>query len=408
MFLKAMMHLDPGFYLVVFPPDNKFFQLLIGEGEQQVTINVAGADPTKPSKVSGSSETELFYDYVDFISAKRPGADALRKQLETEQEAAKKQAIEDQLSAINGEVEKYQDALVRRHPQSLTAMLIMANKSLNVPDYSGTDDEVNEQRYRYVHEHYFDHLPLGDDRIIRTPFIHEKIDYFINKLTVQDPDSISMALDRILQKMDPDGMTFQVYLVHFLNTYAQTKIVGMDAVYVHLVNSYYAAGKAPWTGEDQLKKIVQTAERLEPLLIGKIAPDITLQNQAGEAVRLHAIESEYVVLYFWAPDCGHCKKSLPHLVDFYNAYKDKGVEVLAVCTKLKDEVASCWETIEERGLDVWINAVDPFMRSRYKQIYDVRLTPRLYVLDRDKRITTKYIGSDQLPEVMELIMNKKS
>ena len=45
----------------------------------------------------------------------------------------------------------------------------------------------------------------------------------------------------------------------------------MDAVYVHIVKNYYAKGLAPWTEEDQLKKIVKNAEKLEPLLIGKTA-----------------------------------------------------------------------------------------------------------------------------------------
>ena len=46
----------------------------------------------------------------------------------------------------------------------------------------------------------------------------------------------------------------------------------MDAVYVYLVENYYATGQAAWTEEEQLKKIIDNATTLQPLLVGKIAP----------------------------------------------------------------------------------------------------------------------------------------
>jgi thiol-disulfide isomerase/thioredoxin len=40
---------------------------------------------------------------------------------------------------------------------------------------------------------------------------------------------------------------------------------------------------------------------------------------AGEVVRLsdHVKEGQYALLIFWSPDCGHCKKELPILNDYY-------------------------------------------------------------------------------------------
>ena len=58
----------------------------------------------------------------------------------------------------------------------------------------------------------------------------------------------------MLEGMKPAPETFKYYLVHFLNEYAKSKVVGYDAMYVHLVDKYYSTGLAPWTDEEQLEK----------------------------------------------------------------------------------------------------------------------------------------------------------
>ena len=181
----------------------------------------------------------------------------------------------------------------------------------------------------------------------------------------------------------------------------------MDAVYVHLVNNYYAKGLAPWTEEEQLKKILENAKALEPLLIGKIAPNIRLEKRDGSPIELHDIESEYTILYFWRYDCGHCKKSTPDIKAFYEKYKDKGVKIVAVCAKFTDEIPDCWKYIDENGIGDWLHTIDTYHRSRFMTIYNIKSTPQIYILDRNKEILSKRIGAEQLEEVMDRIIEMR-
>jgi methyl coenzyme M reductase alpha subunit len=71
------------------------------------------------------------------------------------------------------------------------------------------------------------------------------------------------------------------------------------------------------------------------------------------------------------------------------------------------EVDSCWSTIKEREMDVFFNTVDPYHRSRYKTVYDIKSTPQIYVLDHDKKILSKRIGAEQLPEVLTHFIEMK-
>ena len=153
----------------------------------------------------------------------------------------------------------------------------------------------------------------------------------MNKLTPQNPDSMIISIDYLLERMKPAEETFKYYLIYFLNKYANSKVVGQDAIYVHLVDKYYKTGMAPWTEEEQLAKIIDNADRLKPILIGNKARDITTQDRNGQFHKLHKIDSKYTIVYFWAPDCGHCKKMTPHLIEFNEKFSSKGVQTMTIC-----------------------------------------------------------------------------
>ncbi|HHH49936.1 MAG TPA: redoxin domain-containing protein [Saprospiraceae bacterium] len=313
---------------------------------------------------------------------------------------------------LDKEVEIYHENLAKNNPNSFAAMLAKARTSIVIPEFKGqgTEDEIKMKRYLFYKKHYFDNFKMDDPRMLRSPELFKRIDYYIKNLTPQHPDSINVSLDRIFNLIEGSEETFRYYLSHYLNEYAKSKIVGMDAVYVHLVENYYAKGKAPWVDEESLKKITDNARTLKPILVGKIAPNIKVYKRDNEAISLHDIKSKYTILVFWQPDCGHCKKSMPVLKEIYEKYKDKGVEVLSICTKKYDkdkkmeEVEKCWKFLDEHEMNKWINAVDPFIRSRYAQIYDIRSTPRIFILDAKKEIIVKGIGKDQLDEVLDQII----
>lgn len=399
--------LEPGMYLVVLAPDNNFFQLLVEEDEQNFLIKTTKEDLTGTLKFRNSPENTRFYNYLAFLGSVRPKAEEVNKKIQAATDPATKDRLEKELEGINKGVEDFQQKLLQEHPESFTALIIRSNKGVDLPEFEGTEEDKQMKAWKYTREHYFDNLDLADHRLLRTPFMFERINTYIERLNYQIPDSTIQAIDVVLKKLEPSEGNYKYYLIHFLNKYAASKIVGQDAIYVHLALNYYAKGKAPWVEKEQLEKITDDAKKLEPLLIGKIAPDVKLQKQDGSKVNLYGVQSDYTILYFWRYDCGHCKESTPYMRDFYNKYKDKGVKIMAVCTKQGDEIPGCWDYIKEKEIQDWIHTVDPY--SLYMLDYNVKTTPQMYILDKNKKIIMKKIGAEQLDEVMERIieMDKK-
>ncbi len=399
--------LAPGVYLLVIPPDNKFIHVIVAEDQERFSVSVDLDKIVTSARFKGNPESEIYYSYLRELDKRRPIADTLKKQIAMDSLHSADYQVK--LDKVDEEVIKVQDDIRAKYPASMTAMLIWVNREIVIPKFEDLAEEDRKQKqFEYYQEHYFDHLDFNDPRMMRSGMIQPKIDYYLQKLSYQVPDSQIIAMDYLLNKMMDNKEAFQYYLVYFLNEAVKSKKMGMDAVYVYLVDQYYAKGHATWLDKEQLDKLIAQAVTLRPILIGKIAPDLKLYKESGEELTLHSIKSDYTVLFFWDPECGHCKTSIPFIIDFYNAYKGKGVEMLAVCTKTGTGISSCWSTIKERGMDIWVNVTDQLLKSRYKTIYDVKTTPQIYILDKDKKILVKKISGEDLMPVMDEIFKVKN
>jgi thiol-disulfide isomerase/thioredoxin len=106
----------------------------------------------------------------------------------------------------------------------------------------------------------------------------------------------------------------------------------------------------------------------------------------GIMVSLYDIKKDFVVLYFWEPNCGHCQEATPKLKAWYDKAKNEGVEVFAVCTQ--PDKAKWEKYIQDNKLD-WINGWDPQRSTNYDYYYNVTSTPGIYILDKNKKIIAK-------------------
>src|SRR5690606_18807217 len=116
------------------------------------------------------------------------------------------------------------------------------------------------------------------------------------------------------------------YTLWWLTRNAESsQTMGMDAVFVHLVEKYYMKGDAIWLDAETLQKYIDRAKDIAPNVIGNLAPELKMPDIKGNMQSLHGVKARYTVLLFWSPDCGHCLKELPILDSLYQSYL-KGVD----------------------------------------------------------------------------------
>ena len=143
--------------------------------------------------------------------------------------------------------------------------------------------------------------------------------------------------------------------------------------------------------------------RLNSNLFGKKATFLIFKIEYDEYKDLHKITSDYTVLSFYDPDCGHCKKEIPKIKKITDKFNRKVVQVYAVCTEFDSTI---WrQFIKKNELEKWINVIDIENQSNFRRKYNIMGTPRLYLLDKNKVIIAKQIDSSTLEEILNKRIN---
>lgn len=402
---KGDAELAPGIYLVIFQPKNTYFEILINRGEQHFSINADALDIVKGVSFKGSPENDLYYDYLVKLSDKRSSKEKLRELMKTD--TLNRVKNKEKIEKLDSEVDNLQKDIMAKKANTFTALIIKSSRDIDVPKLEADTEEARNKRYFWYKQHFFDNIKMDDERMIRTPVLYNRVDYYMNKLVVQDPDTLIEAVDRVLTMVKPVEDAFKLFCTNFLNQYAKSEYIGQDAIYVHLALKYYnIPGMTPWVDKANIEKIVDNAKSLEPTLLGKKAMDFELTTKDGQKINLYSIKADYTVVTFWAPDCGHCQKEMPAIIDFWEKWKSKGVEVISICNRYTpDKLPECWKFIEERPGMKFTTGVDLYLQSNTQSNYWVKTTPMIYILDKDKKILMKKIKGEALNEVMEEIIN---
>ena len=411
---KAIPAENQGKYAVVVPGP-KYFEIVIADNEK-IKIETDTTNLTGDIQVQESQNNKILYDYMNFLTERRKERETLLEKLEENEDKPEvTKAIKTEYNSLNEKVANYQKSLAKKYPNQFAAKEILMAVDVEPPAELRED---KEKAYYYYKKHYFDNIDLQDDRIIRSPIFHERLDNYLNKTLIQDPDTISAAMDGLIAKLEPGSEVFK-YVVHY-STYSleTSKIMGMDKAFVHMVDEYYTPYQAYWMDEDKLETIKEKANQKRHTLIGDVIPELILMDTSGNWVSTNKdLHQKYVLLYFYDPDCGHCKKETPKLVEFYKDYDHDMLGIYAVSSKTGKK----WEEfIEKYDMGEIYNVAIPhkayedadyatrlittgktnYTSLKYQETYDVYSTPKLILVDQDRVIRAKDIGVDQIERMI--------
>lgn len=407
--LKADTMLPGGVYLAVFPDmGNRYFEFIISEN--QFTLETDSTDLTGKMKITGSQENTFFYNDMKFLNDIRQKSDSLNKLYRSAATPADKEKYLSQLRKIDTIVRAERNNIINNNPNLFYSKMLRSMKDIEVPDFTrdakGKVIDSSEQ-WRYYKTHYWDNFDLKDERMLRFPVLHNKLKTYFSQTVVQQADSIVVATEDVLAKTDRKNEVYRYILTYVFNEMANSKVMGFDGAYVALGKKYFCNQDfTPWLDTAKRFKICDRANRLEPVLVGKKAQRLILWTDSTETQwrSLYDVKAKWTILAFWDPDCGHCKKEMPILVEAYNNLKKLGIDVETYSPAIMDmDNYKDWvEFIKKNNMN-WINVCDAKRHSNFRFEWDLQSTPQVYILDKDKVIRARRIAAEQVEDYIRYL-----
>ncbi|PUV22973.1 DUF5106 domain-containing protein [Sphingobacterium athyrii] len=237
--------------------------------------------------------------------------------------------------------------------------------------------------------HFWDKFDMNDTTQVKNPDIGEQqLANFIDLLS-KTPDSTmrDKAVDLMLDKAKSNRPSFD----HFIKLYERYLYDGNspmrnDIVYESVLRYLIKTDLLSDLEKEAYRPIYKLILRNK---VGQPAEDFNYELANGKKQKLSQTKAKYTFLIFYDPECSHCKETIHQLRDtpeLVQLFEQRQVQVLAIDpwgdrNKWKDYIPE----ISEK----WINGFDSESKILSFNLYDLKASPTIYLLDENKKVLLK-------------------
>jgi thiol-disulfide isomerase/thioredoxin len=144
----------------------------------------------------------------------------------------------------------------------------------------------------------------------------------------------------------------------------------------------------------EIRNIKLLFERLSRTAIGAKFIYFEQPDSTGKKVTIENIRFKYLLVNFWASNCGPCRKEHPELIEIYNANKKNGFEILSISL---DNDRSKWLKAAQNDKIPWLDVSDlTGIENENAKYYSLIYIPFNILINDKMEIIDKNLTPDNL------------
>jgi peroxiredoxin/uncharacterized membrane protein YphA (DoxX/SURF4 family) len=137
-------------------------------------------------------------------------------------------------------------------------------------------------------------------------------------------------------------------------------------------------------------------------LVGKPAPDFTLNSLDGTAITLSDYRGKWVILDFWIWTCSACRAKLPIIQEIYYRIPKEELAILAIHSKVRESIVRTFVKGENLTVPVLIDS-----EGTVGGLYNVHALPTFLFIDGDgvvRLIDPEFSNAEELEGIITTLL----
>jgi len=119
----------------------------------------------------------------------------------------------------------------------------------------------------------------------------------------------------------------------------------------------------------------------------ELAHNFSLKSLNGEIISLSDFKGKVVILDFWATWCPPCREEIPHFINLYEKYKNKGFQMLGVILDQNKDAVESFS--KEYNINYPLLTPDKKILKDYGPITYI---PTTFIISKKGYVYKKYVG----------------
>ncbi|QQS95911.1 DUF5106 domain-containing protein [Sphingobacterium spiritivorum] len=236
-------------------------------------------------------------------------------------------------------------------------------------------------------ENFWDDFDFNDDELYKRDG-EQAIADFIGLFPSYSPEEIQKSIFRMLSKAENNPEAFVFFQDLFKKyLYHPNSPLRNDMYYECVIDYLIISDKVSADGKNKYKQLLKILKKNKA---GTEASSFSVTLQSGKDIRLEEIEAPFLLLMFYEPDCNSCKtiienmKNMPELNELID--NKKLLKILAVYAIGNEDI---WKDYFPQMPANWINGIDKNQFIINRNLYDLKASPTMYLLDKSKHVILK-------------------